>query len=520
MIDRSEQKRAEAERRDSEQHLELLLDVVDDCAMIMLNAEGCITSWNSDAERMYGFPAEEAFGQHLRLLYPGHDLEAAEKHLKIAARQGRVADRGWRVCKDRRQFLAHTVLAAVREEDHTLQGFICVTRDITVTAYTKEVLRANEERTRLIIESMHDALISTDGSGCITDWNGQAQRLFGWDRSQVLNTPMARLFFSSQGLDGARKAVAYDPVNDGMPLNRPFELLGRHRDGHLFPVEAIMTCIPMGEAKIYSLFLRDITERKQAEQLLQAVPGEILRAQEGERKRVARELHDSVNQLLSSVKLRMMSLSLPAASKSAGSPAARVNQRSLAQIQQLLEKCIEEVRRIAQNLMPSELEDLGLVPAVRSFCREFQNRTKIKLKLDYSGIPTSLPNETKLPLFRIIQEALGNVEKHAEAASATVSLRRREALIEAIIQDTGKGFAAGENRRSLDPGGDRHGPRKAKRAGTGLVNMRERATSAGGKFQVCSTPGKGTSVKVQIPFQRPAPEQQLPGATASCQPLA
>src|SRR6185503_8711581 len=125
-------------------------------------------------------------------------------------------------------------------------------------------------------------------------------------------------------------------------------------------------CIQLGQGHIFSAFLRDTTERKQAEALLRRLPGQILTAQETERKRVARELHDSVNQILCSVKISILSLEQKLSCHD------REAWKAAIQTKELLEGCIEEVRRIAHNLMPSELEDLGLVPALRSLCRDFR----------------------------------------------------------------------------------------------------------------------------------------------------
>src|SRR5204863_3053862 len=143
-----------------------------------------------------------------------------------------------------------------------------------------------------------------------------------------------------------------------LPVNARFETNAFHRDGHSFPVEVSMTLIQLGEEHMFSAFLHDISERKQSEAALRQLPGEILRAQELERKRVARELHDSVGQFLTLVKIRIQSVEQMLV-------ADHTAREATVKARELLGNCIEEVRRIAHNLVPSELEDLGLIAAVR-----------------------------------------------------------------------------------------------------------------------------------------------------------
>ena len=452
-----------------------LQELAEDCAVFKLDPAGCVASWNAQAEKLFGFTAPEVYGQTLFQFYTSAELKSGkpQAHLKEAAAKGQVSINGWRVRKNRTQFLASILIRAVRQQGELL-GFVHAIRDITAATYMEEILKTNEERTRLIVESMHDALISTDTNGIITDWNWQAERLFGWPRQEVLGCSVAELFVDSAHRNGTPKR--YDPVKRAQPLNQPFELLARHRDEREFAVEAIMRSIPLGDGRMFTLFLRDISERKNAEQLLKQLPAQILCAQESERKRVARELHDSVNQMLSSVKLRM--------SGNADASTPRIT-ASL----ELLDKCIDEVRRIARNLMPSELEDLGLMPAVRTLCQEFRGNGRIRLNLKYSGVPTTLRNDVKLSVFRVIQEGLSNVERHSGATAASVTLTGTKSFLRVIIKDNGKGFVSPQRSAA-----------KTKIAGMGLLNMRERISSVGGKFEVESAPAKGSVIRVQVPI--------------------
>lgn len=452
-----------------------VMGLAEDCAVFKLDSAGRVASWNAHAEKLFGFTQADVLGQPLLHFYTTADSKSGrpQADLQEAAAKGQLLMNGWRVRKNRTQFWARILIRAVRQEGR-LRGFAHAIRDITTSTYMEEILKRSEERTRLIVESMHDALISTDTNGIITDWNRQAERLFGWPRQQVLGCSIAEFFVDSTRRNGTLKR--YDPVKRAQPLNQPLELLARHRDGRQFAVEAIMRSIPLGEGRMITFFLRDITERKNAEHLLKQLPAHILRGQEAERKRVAQELHDSVNQMLSSVKLRI-------------SGKADASIPGMTASLEVLDKCIDEVRRIARNLMPSELEDLGLMPAVRTLCEEFRNNGKIQLDLKYSGVPGTLRNDLKLSVFRVIQEALSNVEKHSQATSAGVTLTGTRSLLKVVIKDNGKGFVPPQ----------RNGAR-TKIAGMGLLNMRERISSVGGKFEMQSVPAKGSVICIQVPI--------------------
>lgn len=233
----------------------------------------------------------------------------------------------------------------------------------------------------------------------------------------------------------------------------------------------------------------DITERKQAEEILRALPKRIFEAQESERRRVARELHDGVSQLLASIRFRLQAFE---GKIFAGDPQLEAE---LTKVKQLLETTQDEVRRIAHDLQPSVLDDLGLLPAMHSACDEFQHRTGVALELDCAPVPVRLAPVVELNLYRILQEALNNVGHHARAARVAVGLKAEEAFIELRIQDDGVGFEIGVARR-----------RTSGRSGFGLVDMRERAALVGGTLTVQSAPDHGTEIVARIP--RPGLSEQ------------
>jgi signal transduction histidine kinase len=193
-------------------------------------------------------------------------------------------------------------------------------------------------------------------------------------------------------------------------------------------------------------------------------------------------LHDNITQLLCAIVARWATLAnkLPAREKA--------SRGEVMKLSEMLGRTVEEVQRIARNLRPSILDELGLVPALRATCAEFAHRTGVSLRLACKPLTARLPAEGELALYRILQKALENVEKHARARHVTVSLRQR-AFVQLTINDDGVGF---------DP--EHHEARRKGKGGLGLLSMRERATYVGGVFKIKSVRGTGTVIEVLIPL--------------------
>lgn len=234
---------------------------------------------------------------------------------------------------------------------------------------------------------------------------------------------------------------------------------------------------------MFTLYIRDITQHKRAEAELRSLPQRIIKAQEAERSRIARELHDGINQLIASVKMRLRRVedSLPDLK-----PAAR---EILARCDRLLVKVLEENRRIAHNLRPTELDNLGLAAACSNFCNEIQLRTNLKFQCRLTSPSQRLQPMVELNLFRIVQEAINNIEKHARAKLVKLRIHIQGDSVVLKIQDDGHGFDA----ETLKLG-------KKMRHGLGLTNMRERALSLDGTCEIKSVPRRGTTISVRVPL--------------------
>jgi signal transduction histidine kinase len=218
------------------------------------------------------------------------------------------------------------------------------------------------------------------------------------------------------------------------------------------------------------------------ERELELLSGARVNAQEEERRRIAREIHDSLGQMLTAIKFNVEIL------EDATNLQADEDRRRIAEIKSLLDNAMAEAREISYNLMPSVLVDFGLVPAVQFLGEQFSKRSHLHVHVHVSGVESRLDPSVEVGLYRIAQEALTNITKHAEASTVNIQLLGDSKSIRLIVEDDGKGFLI-----------NRLEPRKNERHGMGLVSMRERAVSFNGLFMLDSRPGRGTEIIVEKP---------------------
>jgi signal transduction histidine kinase len=219
--------------------------------------------------------------------------------------------------------------------------------------------------------------------------------------------------------------------------------------------------------------VRDVTQR----QRLRDFSAGALRASEEERQRIARELHDDPAQRLAALLVRLRLL---------GRAANEVErEEQVRDLRRDLEAAADSVRRIARGLRPPELEDAGVVMALRAHARSVEEGTDLELDLDLEPVDHLLTPDAKLVLYRVVQEALSNVVRHSGAAAARVEVRREGDRVVAVVQDEGSGFHVASAQRD--------GRR------LGLIGMQERAMMVGGAVEIESSPGQGTRIRVEIP---------------------
>ncbi|MDI3298533.1 MAG: sensor histidine kinase [Bacillota bacterium] len=267
----------------------------------------------------------------------------------------------------------------------------------------------------------------------------------------------------------------------------------------IYQLRDVMEAVEHGQLEARAPEIRDDPDVRRVAETLNAMldrlqqqrrmaASQILAALEGERKRIARELHDETSQALATLLLHLdlTARSLPRCSDEQGQSQVQQAQKRLQESRQLVETTLDEVRKLTVELRPTVLDDLGLVPALRWYVHTKLDPAGVEAKLDVTGFEHRLPDELETVIFRVVQEAITNVLLHARAQRVSVELHEEPDLLYVRVQDDGRGFSPeqliGQPERSI-----------------GLAGMRERAALVGGRLEIRSRPGQGTTVELTIP---------------------
>ncbi|NGZ03625.1 MAG: hypothetical protein CV090_11315 [Nitrospira sp. WS238] len=360
--------------------------------------------------------------------------------------------------------------------------------EITDRRQAEHAFRLSEGRLAGILDIAEDAIIVTEYDRSISLFNQGAAKLFGYDPSEVLGRPIDLLL-------PARCEVARTSHMDrfallpesGHRVAERREVFGLRKNGSEFPAEASISQLTIGEKTTFTVIVRDMTHRLMTERQLQSLTAQLMAAQDEERRRIAQELHDDINQ-----RLALLAIDMGRVESDPSMTTGHIRDR-LRSLTQRLGVISDDIRRMAYQFHPSILDDLGLPAALTQLADDWSARTGTKVVIVQEEMVDPLPRAIASCLYRVVQESLVNVMKHAQAARVELELTCGGQDITLSIYDNGVGF-------NLDAIHSRY-------PGLGLVNMRERVRSVGGRFDLHSEPGRGTHITVQIPFSGAAHEE-------------
>jgi PAS domain S-box-containing protein len=360
---------------------------------------------------------------------------------------------------------------------------------LALAAVIAERERAEAERERLvraqmamesrlplaaIVESSNDAILSLTLDGFIVSWNAAAQRIFGFTAAEAIGQPSSILAppgLRDESLEMLRRAGTGKRIE-------PFETVRVTKAGQSLHVSVTISPLRdeqgrmIGAAKI----VRDISERKKAEEALANVSRRLIEAQEQERSRIARELHDDIGQRLALLAVSLDSLKEGGCGRGQLAMQANALQRQASEV-------AADVQALSHRLHSSRLELLGLASAMRHFCEEFARQQKATVDFESHALPVQVPADVSLCLFRILQEGLHNAAKHSGVRRFEVLLWGARSEIHLLIRDGGRGF-------------DLEAARSGR--GLGLVSMEERIKLLGGDLSIRSQPDRGTTIRARV----------------------
>ena len=345
--------------------------------------------------------------------------------------------------------------------------------------YAQNQLRESEERLSLIMRSVEDyAIITTDTERIINSWNPGAEKIFGYAEGEVIGKSADIIFTPEDRKKGEPEKEMRTALETGRAEDERWHL---RKDGSRLFVSGIMQQLKDGRLDGFVKIARDMTERiktehiKRDKEMLEKLVG----AQEDERRRIARDLHDELGQLLTALRLQ-----LEAAGKM-----CEDNEEMCGKIresQQIAKRLDTGIDFLAWELRPAALDDLGLYAALIKYVREWSHYSGIMPELLESNLKKKrFSHEIEINLYRIVQESLNNVYKHAEATRVEIVLDKRGDLIVLIIEDDGIGFNTED--------------KENREKGIGLIGMKERAAMIGGNLEIESAPGKGTTIFARVP---------------------
>jgi len=339
-------------------------------------------------------------------------------------------------------------------------------------------LQGADEPYRALIESMNEGALTISGDKTILYANECFARMVDCPLEQVIGGSLRRFLAITDRTK--LRPLLLKP----RPAGYKIHLVLHAATGGSLPVQiSIRPLARIGSRNAtIGMVVTDLSESRRNEEMLQALSHRLVQVQEAERGRVARELHDQITQLLCAILVRCQTLAdkLPA---HAGPAKAEARQ-----LRKLLGEAADEVERISRDLRPSVLEELGLTAVLRDSSHQFTIRTGVPAHLECAKLPERLAADVELALYRILQEALKNVEQHARARSVNVRLTRPRGSVQLEISDDGIGF---------NPD---HPPARPKvNRGLGLLDMRERATYVGGVLLIKSRRSSGTRITIRIP---------------------
>ncbi len=350
-------------------------------------------------------------------------------------------------------------------------------------------LREREALLHGLVEHAPDSIMVVDAQGRIVQANARTEAIFGYRRDDLLGKPVELLVperFRERHL-GHRAGYGHDPRPRTMDSG--LELYGRRKDGGEFPVDIMLSPMQLTSGAMVIAIVRDITRRKRAEEQirqsqhqLRALSTRLQEIREEERTRIARELHDELGQAMTGLKMELAWVGKHLAKPGESSP--RAIDDKITEMTELINGTIHSVRRISSELRPGLLDDLGLAAAIEWQAHDFESRSGIACEVTVPANGVNLNRETSTAVFRIFQETLTNVARHANATNVKVSMSREGRHLILEIKDNGRGITASA---------------LSDRSSLGLLGMRERAALFGGEVNLVGVAGQGTTVAVTIP---------------------
>ena len=485
-----------------EQRLRLLVNAVTDYAIYMLDPEGRVTTWNPGAQRFKGYRAAEIIGEHFSRFYTDEDraIDFPAHALETAAREGRFEAEGWRVRKDGSRFWAHVIIDAIRDEDGSLQGYAKITRDITAKRDQEQALYESEQRFRLLVEGVRDcAIYMLDTTGGITNWNSGAELIKGYQADEIVGQHFSRFYTDEDRAAGEPQRALETALREGKYEREAWRV---RKDGTLFWAHVLIDPIhnENGEHVGFAKITRDASERKKAQEELDEARAALAQSQKlqalGEMAGgVAHDFNNMMTVILGAADFLRRRPNLPQEKQ-----------------QQYLEAIFETGTRATKltdqllafgrrrPLRPLVIDVNASVDAVTDMLKGALS-SRIELKLELADDAGRVEVDTAQLETAILNAVVNARDAMPGGGTVTVATRRESSedgeRVRIAISDTGMGMPQRVLERAFDP----FFTTKPLGEGTGLglSQIHGFAAQSGGRAEIASSEGSGTSVSIILP---------------------
>ncbi|KHK93603.1 hypothetical protein LK12_00440 [Novosphingobium malaysiense] len=481
--------------------LDLLIDSASHHAICMLDPEGRVVIWNAGAERLYGWSESEVIGQPYDMMFDTADREAGLPGLQIeeARRRGTFSRRAWRLRKDGTRFLADGIVNRITDDSGNIMGFGQVVRDITEETEHARALATNEAQLRAILETVPDAMITIDEMGMILSFSATAESLFGYSSQEVIGRNVSMLMPDADAARHNGYLARYMSTGERHVIGNSRRVLGRRKDGTIFPHELYVGEADGGGHRIFTGFLRDLTTREEAEAKLRELQTElIVMSRISAVGTMATALAHELNQPLTAITNYTQSAA-------ALMPAAE--QAPLDLVREALEETGREamragaiVRRLRDFVASGELDRISFSP--RELAMQTADLALVGEATRNIHCTISIPpNLSPVLVDRVqVQQVLLNLIRNAiealkENGTIAISANQESSMMRFSIMDSGPGVAPGKEEDVFEP----FVSSKASGMGMGLPICRTIIEAHGGKLWCEAQPGQGGMFHFTVP---------------------